>query len=82
MIQGVIDSKDQTVTQIMVKTSDITAIDIKKKLSNQMAKRLTSKGYSRIPIYVGERANIVGIMLIKSLIGLDLRQEKTIEQHV
>lgn len=41
-------------------------------MSNRSAKRIAKAGYSRIPVYVKRDKNyIIGILLIKSLIGLD-----------
>ena len=66
----------------MVPTENVTYINIKKELNPSTAKRITHKGFSRIPVYIDNKNQIIGIMLIKSLIGLNLEQGKTIEDFV
>ena len=78
MIKGVIDIKNLTVESEMIKLDDIFCISIEKVFNNDIAKRISNKGFSRIPVYIGEKSNIIGVMLIKTLIGLDLREEKTL----
>jgi CBS domain containing-hemolysin-like protein len=39
------------------------------------------KGYSRIPIYYGENKTfILGVLIVKSLIGLDIDEPKTLRE--
>ena len=48
-------------------------------MSNRAAKRLAKAGYSRIPIYARKDKNyILGVLLIKSLIGLDFNENKEV----
>ena len=62
----------------MVSSKDIYSLRLGKPLSNRSAKRIAKAGYSRIPIYAKADKNfIVGILLIKSLIGLKLDDEGT-----
>ena len=82
MIKGVIDINEAIAKNIMVPADRIYSIDIKKGLSYSTVKRITNAGFSRIPVYVDNPHNIVGIMLIKSLIGLDLSKSKTIEELI
>ena len=82
IVKGAIDL-NQKIEDIMIHKKDIYMIKLKKKLSNRSAKRIVKAGYSRIPIYAkGDKNFILGVLLIKSLIGLDLSKEETIEKLV
>ena len=42
---------------------------------------MKNKGYSRIPIYYGDNKTfILGILIVKSLIGLDLSKPKSLKE--
>lgn len=67
----------------MIPNKDIFSLKLSKKMSNSSAKKLSRLGYSRIPVYAKKDKNyIIGLMLIKSLIGIDLSKNPTIEELV
>lgn len=52
-------------------------------VDEQLVSEMRSKGYSRIPVFYGEdKSFIIGILIVKTLIGADVRQEpkKTLRQ--
>ena len=78
MIEGIIDIKTKTVSDLMIASNKMFSLDVSKKVNNRTAKKIARFGFSRIPVYKGRNKNkIIGIMLIKSLIGVDLSEERT-----
>ena len=42
---------------------------------------IRDRGFSRIPIYYGEhRTFIIGVLIVKSLLGVDISKPKTIRE--
>ena len=79
MINSVIDLRVGTVRKIMIPFSQIFSLKISKKIDNRVAKKIMKAGFSRIPVYEkNDKHRIVGIMLIKTLIGVDLSEGKSI----
>ena len=79
MIKSVIDSRFSSVTKIMIPSSKIFSLNIWTNIDNRIAKKIMKAGYSRIPVYeANDKNKIIGIMLIKTLIGLGLTEAKSI----
>lgn len=69
MIRGVIHLADRTAREIMVPRIDIVAANVEDTLDDVL-ELITSRGYSRIPIYEETIDNIVGVVYAKDLIKL------------
>jgi metal transporter CNNM len=83
IIKSVIDFRSGSVKKIMVQASQIFSLNSKKSITYKVAKKVTKAGFSRIPVYdKNDKNKIIGIMLIKTLIGLDLKEGRTISQLV
>jgi len=54
----------------MTPIEKVFMIDINTNLDTQMLKRIYSEGYSRIPVYEGDRGNIIGLLLARDLVLL------------
>lgn len=71
LIQNVFDFDDRVVKQIMVPQNRISAIDVEQG-RDQVSKLVIDEGFSRLPVYLGDVDNIIGIVhskdLLKSLI--------------
>lgn len=81
-MKGAIDL-NKHIEDIMIGKDKIFSLKLKKKLSNRSARRICKAGFSRIPVYAkGDHNFVVGLLLIKSLIGLDLSEEPSIEDLV
>lgn len=79
MINSVIDFKQGSVKKLMIPPTQIFSLNVNKKVDNAIAKKITKAGYSRIPVYEkNDKNRIIGIMLIKTLIGLELGEGKKI----
>jgi len=79
MIESIIEFPDVTVSEIMTTRTDMVLLHSSASL--QEARELAVKtGFSRIPIYEGNRDNVVGVLYVKDLLrcpeeqGLTLRQ--------
>lgn len=82
IIKGVMRSKTKTVGQIMTKLSDVYMLPIDAVISFQTLLEIEQRGYSRIPIYEGQRTKIVGILLMKDLSFVDSEDKKPISQII
>lgn len=79
MIQGAIEIQGHKVKDIMIPFERVYSIRIDKKINFKNAKRILKYGYSRIPVYMPkERHSIIGYLLIKTLVGVDLSEGKSI----
>jgi len=67
LIQNVFDFDDRIVKQVMVPEKRILAIDVELG-RNELIKRVVEEGFSRIPIYLGDINNIIGIVHSKDLL--------------
>ncbi len=67
MIQNVFDFDDRFVKQVMIPTNRITAINVEMG-HEAITKRVIEEGYSRLPVYMGDIDNIIGILVSKDLL--------------
>jgi CBS domain containing-hemolysin-like protein len=81
LIQNVFDFDDRVVKQIMVPQNRISAIDVEQG-RDQVSKLVIDEGFSRLPVYLGDIDNIIGIVhskdLLKALIENRYRSIKEI----
>mmetsp|Transcript_3392 Transcript_3392/g.4175 ORF Transcript_3392/g.4175 Transcript_3392/m.4175 type:complete len:415 (+) Transcript_3392:282-1526(+) len=83
MIQGAIDIQNKKVKDIMIPFQRVYSLRITKKIDIKLARKLVKLGYSRIPVYIEKDKNtIIGYLLIKTLIGVDLKEGKTLEDLI
>lgn len=71
IVQGTLSLQGKSIDQIMTKLEYVIMLDIKTELTQNVLESILDTGHSRIPVYSGEKNNIVGIMLVKGLILLD-----------
>ena len=71
-MKGAIDL-DKDIKEIMIETKEIHSIKLEKKITPKIAKWLSKEGFSRLPVM--KNGLPIGVLLIKSLIGLDLPKE-------
>lgn len=71
MIQSVLDFGDTVTRKVMTPRIDISAFEINDSLTNLIA-LVSASGHSRIPVYVGDLDNIIGIVHAKDLLGLPM----------
>ena len=67
LIQNVFDFDDRLVKQIMVPQNRVSALDVEMG-RNEMIKRVIDEGYSRLPVYLGDIDNVIGVVHSKDLL--------------
>lgn len=67
LIQNVFDFDERLVKQIMVPQNRVSAIDVETG-HEQIIKKIIEEGYSRLPVYLGDIDNIIGIVHSKDLL--------------
>jgi CBS domain containing-hemolysin-like protein len=85
LIQNVFDFDDRIVKQVMVPKNRMVALDVELG-RHEITKRIIEEGFSRIPIYLGDIDNAVGIVhskdLLKALIDNKFRSLKDIMRPI
>jgi len=67
LIQNVFDFDDRIVKQIMVPQNRVVAMDVELG-REQITRRVIEEGFSRLPIYMGDIDNVIGIVHSKDLL--------------
>ncbi|KAL7229869.1 hypothetical protein ACSBR2_008425 [Camellia fascicularis] len=76
IISGALDLTQKTAKDAMTPLSEIFSLDLNSKLDEDTMSLIMSKGNSRVPVYSGSPSNIIGLILVKSLIRC-CAEEKT-----
>lgn len=69
MINNIIDFDDVTITNVMTHRKELVAVDVDTKISD-VVYLAVNEGYSRMPVYEDNIDNIVGVLMVKDLLGL------------
>ena len=67
LIQNVFDFDDRIIKQIMVPQNRISALDVELGRT-VMIQRVIDEGYSRLPVYLGDIDNVIGIVHSKDIL--------------
>lgn len=67
MLQGVLSLDDKMAREVMVPRTDTVMVDIEDDYAENIDKLLNTP-YSRIPLYEGEKDNVVGVIHMKNLL--------------
>ncbi|XVF12556.1 hypothetical protein REPUB_Repub08aG0128900 [Reevesia pubescens] len=78
IISGALDMTQKTAKDAMTPLSNVFSLDINSKLDEKTMGLIISKGHSRVPIYSGSPANIIGLILVKNLIKFRAEDETPI----
>ncbi|KAJ6960812.1 DUF21 domain-containing protein At5g52790 isoform X1 [Populus alba] len=68
IITGALDLTQKTAKDAMTPISETFSLDINCKLDEKTMGLIIRKGHSRVPIYSGNPTNIIGLILVKTLI--------------
>ncbi|GAB2221975.1 hypothetical protein Droror1_Dr00013172 [Drosera rotundifolia] len=92
IIGGALELTEKTAKDAMTPLSKVFSLDIRAKLDKDTMELIMKKGHSRVPIYSGSPANIIGIILVKSMVfyrpedetpirNLDIRRISRFHDH-
>ncbi|GFY78974.1 metal transporter CNNM2 [Trichonephila inaurata madagascariensis] len=71
IISGALELKKKTVADVMTQIGDVFMIAYDATLNFQTMSEIMAQGYSRIPVYDGDRINVVALLNIKDLAFVD-----------
>ena len=80
IVTGALVLKQKMVKDVMTHLDDCYMLPIDTTLNFETFSELKDQGYSRIPVYSGERSNILHILFAKDLLFIDPDDEKPIEE--
>jgi CBS domain containing-hemolysin-like protein len=69
---GFLDVINTKVSELMVPIEKAYKLDYNFNINKNNLKEILDKGYNRIPIYENEQNQLIGVLLLKDLIGKDL----------
>lgn len=75
IIHGALNISEQTVHDILVPRVDMVAIDVDA-TEKEIKDLFIEYQYSRIPVYDGDKDNIVGVLNFKDFVSLEYKNEK------
>ncbi|GIY09010.1 metal transporter CNNM2 [Caerostris darwini] len=71
IISGALELKKKTVSDVMTQIDDVFMVPFDATLNFQTMSEIMKQGYSRIPVYDGDRNNVVALLNIKDLAFVD-----------
>ena len=78
IVHGALVLKQKNVKDVMTPLDDCYMLPIETLLNFEALTEIKDQGYSRIPVYEGERSNIVHILYAKDLLFIDPDDEKVL----
>nr|PNR53930.1 hypothetical protein PHYPA_007605 [Physcomitrium patens] len=75
IIGGALELTEKTAKHSMTPIKDVFALNVDDKLDMETMKTIMAKGHSRIPVYAGDKNNIIGLLLVKNLLTLPPQDE-------
>ncbi|KAG2267463.1 hypothetical protein Bca52824_062018 [Brassica carinata] len=78
IISGALDLSEKTAEEAMTPIESTFSLDVTTKLDWETIGKILSKGHSRIPVYLGNPKNIIGLLLVKSLLTVRAEAETPI----
>ncbi|KAK9129886.1 hypothetical protein Sjap_010373 [Stephania japonica] len=71
IIAGALELTEKTAKDAMTPISKAFTLDLDGTLDQQTLTSIMTNGHSRVPVYAGNTTNIVGLLLVKSLLTID-----------
>ncbi|KAI8322383.1 DUF21-domain-containing protein [Martensiomyces pterosporus] len=71
IIRGALELGEKLVIEVMTELKNVFMVDISARLDRKLLTEMLRQGHSRVPVYDGDRTNVIGVLLVKSLILLD-----------
>lgn len=78
LIQGALRGKATKAHEIEKVIQNVYTLDWEQKVDMELLDTLTQRGFSRIPVYYGEKDRnfIVGVLMLKSLVKINVREDE------
>ena len=80
MMTGALIFKHKQVVDVMTELDECFLLPLESTLNFETIQEIGERGYSRIPVYDGERSNIVHILFTKDLMFVDPDDNKPLEE--
>ncbi|KAJ2783776.1 hypothetical protein H4R18_001528 [Coemansia javaensis] len=71
IIRGALELGEKRIIEVMTEMNNVYMIDLNARLDRELMAEMLRQGHSRVPVYDGARENVVGVLLVKSLVLLD-----------
>ncbi|KAK4281140.1 hypothetical protein QN277_012665 [Acacia crassicarpa] len=75
IISGALDLTEKTAEEAMTPIESTFSLDIDSKLDWEAIGKILAKGHSRVPVYCGSPSNIIGLLLVKSILTVRAETE-------
>ncbi|XP_052211277.1 DUF21 domain-containing protein At4g14240-like [Diospyros lotus] len=75
IISGALDLTEKTAEEAMTPIESTFSLDVNSKLDWEAVGKILAHGHSRVPVYSGNPTNIVGLLLVKSLLTVRAETE-------
>ncbi|XP_050049356.1 unextended protein-like [Dermacentor andersoni] len=75
IISGALELKKKTANQAMTRMDDVFMLPVTAVLDFETVSQIIAQGYTRIPVFEGDRNNVVGLLNIKDLAFVDPEDE-------
>jgi len=71
IMTGALEFKKKTVAHVMTKISDVFCLEVNTFLDFKTIKQIYESGFSRIPVYEGNKNTMVGVLFLRDLAFID-----------
>ncbi|KAL3749203.1 hypothetical protein ACJRO7_010318 [Eucalyptus globulus] len=68
IISGALDLTEKTAEEAMTPIESTFSLDVNSKLDWEAMGKILARGHSRVPVYSGNPRNVIGLLLVKSLL--------------
>lgn len=75
IINGALDLTEKTAEEAMTPIESTFSLDVNTKLNWEAIGKILARGHSRIPVYSGNPKNLIGLLLVKSLLTVRAETE-------
>ncbi|KAL3812704.1 hypothetical protein ACJIZ3_013972 [Penstemon smallii] len=75
IISGALDLTEKTAEEAMTPIESTFSLDVNSKLDWEAMGKILARGHSRVPVYAGNPKNIIGLLLVKSLLTVRAETE-------
>ncbi|RAL38203.1 hypothetical protein DM860_017408 [Cuscuta australis] len=75
IISGALDLTEKTAEEAMTPIESTFSLDVNSKLNWEVIGKILARGHSRVPVYSGNPKNIIGLLLVKSLLTVRAETE-------